>query len=881
MTRLRRNLSVALAVLAWLMGSGRALSAPTFTEKPAAGVQDDGKVVITFAVKGACDVAVGVVDATGKVVRHLAGGMLGDSAPEPLQKGALKQEIVWDGKDDDRKAAKGGPFSVRVELGLTAEFDRIIGWAGQKIDLPRGLTCGPDGTLYVVFGEGFYGHRRTTIISAFDRDGRYLRQVYPGPGGLPAAKRTGWPQVKPADGAEAPVIHHVGSRSVYPGAYFGSGEHGSPAVTADGKLVIVSGIRHTTKATIKYTDVRGGRRLLILGTDGGVGAGFLGPVLAGETTGGEGYVAVSPDGRYAYVSGLGAVSMWGRRAPAEMLHVVYRVRLDGGGKPEVFAGKLKSPGAGAAGLNDPGGIAVDAKGNVYVADRGNKRIAVFGPAGKLKGDIPADGAEADLRVSSKTGAVYARVADRVIKYGGLANPKKVGELKFPKSGKSAAASVYCMALDDSGAKPALWLSTGWWVLWTLEKFVDEGATFRSLGDPVSSRLAKDEPGLPFVMNVAVLGDRLITKTPSAPRASGDSALYDALTGKYVGSFRPRNDKGANEKRQALMFCGGEMLAGNDGRLYARTGGFMWPARNSANPGALRRYEADGTAAPFATLGQNFIKKYYHGHHRPAGTFVTKNGDIYFGCFPGYRGRDQKEKGLDVKLIAPDGSVKHERIVFMKGTTVGGIAVDPKGNIYVNVQIWQEGRRIPPWFAGRLPPDSKHGHPSMAYRQHGTIVKFGPKGGRIVPDPAGEFTGHAGGYAGLKAWAKGVRLRLEGAEWTRRAGYVPVNAPTEVGCQCENTRFDVDDHGRLFVPDLYRFRVTVLDSAGNDVTHFGGYGNMDNRGPKSKHPVPGIPYGWPIGLELANGRAYVADLNNRRIVVAKLGCAATETCAIGP
>jgi len=520
-------------------------------------------------------------------------------------------------------------------------------------------------------------------------------------------------------------------------------------------------------------------------------------------------------------------------------------------------------------------VAVDADGNVYVADHGNKRIAVFRPGGEFLGEIPAEPAE-QIAVSSRTGAVYARVRCGLVKYGGLKHPTKKAELAFPTVNDDLARHAFCMALDDSGEKPVLWLSSTRWINYRLVKVVDEGASFTSLGDPIAR--AMKGPALPFVMNAAAIGDTLITRTPSFPAASTTSFVYNLNTGAYEGTFIPKSVEGEREKRGALFFCGSEYTAGKDGRLYTQTGGFMWPAKGSANPGTVRRYDVSGKPVPFAALGAHFIHRFYHGHHRPAGMFVTEAGRIYVAAFPGYRGRDQKEKGLNVYVIGPDGRIENERLCFIKGATVGGLAVDRQGNIYVGVQIWPKGNRTPPWFAGRLPKDTKVGHPGRAYRQHGTIVKFPPTGGRIVPDPNGPYMGHAGGYAKPPGKSP-LSLRIENALWVRRAGYVSINDTREAGCQCENTRFDVDDYGRLFVPDLYRFRVMVLDAAGNELTHFGGYGNMDNRGPASARPTPAIPYGWPIGVELAGDRVIVTDLTNRRVVVARLTCAATATCDV--
>jgi hypothetical protein len=51
-----------------------------FTQKPAVTKEGD-KIVISFASKGKCDATVSIVDKDGKVIRHLASGVLGVNAP--------------------------------------------------------------------------------------------------------------------------------------------------------------------------------------------------------------------------------------------------------------------------------------------------------------------------------------------------------------------------------------------------------------------------------------------------------------------------------------------------------------------------------------------------------------------------------------------------------------------------------------------------------------------------------------------------------------------------------------------------------------------------------------------------------------------------------
>src|SRR4051812_14832988 len=55
---------------------------------------------IAFAASEPTDCAVAIADAQGKIVRHLAAGVLGANAPAPLHKDVLRQTLTWDGHDD-------------------------------------------------------------------------------------------------------------------------------------------------------------------------------------------------------------------------------------------------------------------------------------------------------------------------------------------------------------------------------------------------------------------------------------------------------------------------------------------------------------------------------------------------------------------------------------------------------------------------------------------------------------------------------------------------------------------------------------------------------------------------------------------------------------
>jgi len=81
---------------------------PKFAAKPAVTKSGAG-AKIAFTVDREMDVAVYVEDAQGKIVRHLAAGLLGTNAPAPLKPDALEQTLAWDGKDDLGQPVTGAP----------------------------------------------------------------------------------------------------------------------------------------------------------------------------------------------------------------------------------------------------------------------------------------------------------------------------------------------------------------------------------------------------------------------------------------------------------------------------------------------------------------------------------------------------------------------------------------------------------------------------------------------------------------------------------------------------------------------------------------------------------------------------------------------------
>ncbi|MHC4916617.1 MAG: hypothetical protein ACYTGB_14105 [Planctomycetota bacterium] len=837
-----------------------------FTTKPSAK-KAGGKTVISFAVSAPTDAEVAILGADGKVIRHLAAGLLGPKAPEPFKPG-LSQSLAWDGKGDDGKAVRGA--KVRVRLGMTAKLDRIIGWSSQQLGGVRGLVTGPDGTLYVLHGGGLLAHRDHFMITAFDRDGKYKHQVLPGPANLPPEKRKGWPRVTPEGGPEMPIIWDLLPRTTYPGVILSSRTFA--VVTKDGRYVALLASRGD-----KNADLRGGRGLMILGTDGGVPANLLGPEVC-PRVGGFGHIALSPDEKYVYATGFVSTGKKGKGPQ----NVVYRLALDGSEKSKVFiGGELYAAGKGKTGFNDPQGIATDREGNIYVSDYGNNRVAVFTPDGKYLDEIPVKCPDT-VHVSQKTGAIYVIQlkphkkpfndqhwgvsahnwwAERVVKLGGLKD--KTEKASWTNNLRTRYGGGGFICLDESGDQTVLWVSGMSYGGGPIMKFADTGKELKLLGTPISD-LAKQEKqvGVGYVADVTVLGDRVLTRHPAMGSMSPSSLAFNVDTGEPAGLFTPlRADGKMRENVWSLLY--GDAAAGADGKMYYHARSHM-----------VRRYDAAGKRLPYREAKKDekgnsddgYLTDLWHGHTRGTGLFVDRAGTVYIPAGVGNRKLDD----MKVKVIAADGKVLNDCAVHVQNSRMGGIAVDSKGNIYLGAQCAPKASRIPKWFAGKLPKDSPAKHPSIDYKNYATLFKFPPTGGAIVLDPKGEWNCVAQ-YAHKSATVKN-------AIWTRRIGYVGSHGK-ELGCHCETTRFDVDGYDRIFAPDLFRFRVYCLDSAGNEIAHFGSYGNMDSRGAESPVPEPEIPWAWPLSVECGRDKVFVADVINKRVVAVRFEHAAEETAAL--
>ena len=179
----RRTASAAFAVATLLIASSvrGVATAPGFAGRPR--VTKEGAVVrIRFAVTAPTDVEVAVLDAENRVVRHLAAGWLGGTnpPPEPLKAG-LDQELAWDGKNDEGQPCSGGPFQIRLRVGMKPELDGFLLENPASTGPISALAVGPNGNLYVFHRDPVDAHWGSTKIKILSRDGKHIRAVMPPP----------------------------------------------------------------------------------------------------------------------------------------------------------------------------------------------------------------------------------------------------------------------------------------------------------------------------------------------------------------------------------------------------------------------------------------------------------------------------------------------------------------------------------------------------------------------------------------------------------------------------------------------------------------------------------------------------------------------------
>jgi sugar lactone lactonase YvrE len=838
---------LALAAAAAAAGE----DAPKLAAGPAAKAEADG-VRITFTLAAPTDVAVDVVDAGGKVVRHLGSAALGAKNPPPPFTAGLAQSILWDRKDDAGRPVGGGMFRARVRLGLAASFDRFIR-SRQGPSLGHcsinGLAVTPDRRLIVLFIDGIppMAGRTENRICVLSRDGRYERTIYPFAASADPQALRGVDFLSAAPGRLAPRVYDRICISYLP--FMRALPRQTMATTADGRLVLTSGW-----GTELYRF--GPRKVLVMNADGTIPRQRLdGPVLAEGVNAGFPHLAVSPDAATVYACGLHFRGYVGKPH-----HVVYHAPLKVDATAAVFFGTKGEAGGGKDGLNDPRGIAVDARGNVYVSDYGNDRIVVLDAAGRYVGEIAVKGPEV-LAVHPKTGAIYVvsilgGSKYRLVKLTAFPGSKPTAELDLTRYGgvtRPATHFLYhpVLALDPHGDRPIVYLgSPSTWARYRLMRIEDAADGLKPT--VIQSLLPTAGPAFPYPQGVGA-ADRFFFLELSRSVAHGNLIRgweFDGAASRLVPWLRVAN----NTYRY---------VAGRDGLLYRGA----WYQGNT-----LSRVSRDGKVVPFSATGDASEPYVDHWHFRRNNLHVRPDGSIWMLHF-----LKRSSVNALVSKMGTDGRMQRKGVVEGLQAPVG-VRVDSRGNIYVADGLKPADQMLPPEidrFARRLraagtTPRGHHGEAvEDAYGEaYGSVLKFGPDGGRVRPVKQAEPSKKLlASYPGRRQFIADGLL----AACPRISPMSPPRSMEFSACWCLAAFFDLDGYDRLFVPDAMQFCVRVLDANLNEILRFGGYDRAEP-GAAPGAGGPPIPFEFPTWVNVSDAAAYVADAAPcaHRVVRVRLG-----------
>ncbi len=359
-----------------------------FTDSPKVVRQGD-RIEIFFESKGFCDVTVVIENSDGKIIRHLASGVLGPNAPQPFQKNSKAQKIIWDGKNDQGDYIDNKDnCNIKVSLGLKPQFEKNVLWSPyQRIGSKTPVLSACDEGVLVFDGKG------VDHLRLFDHEGKYKRTIYPFPAdklnkvnGLSFHEFPQDKQKLPLKSGHVQATLLTSGYSSSGADIFGSGR-AAGAMASLGNQIAIAESRLNWLALDGST---GGKSLLGPSVTLSADLGTIHEFRGGKYEIGPRSMAFSPDGKWLYMTCF----FWGFSWHQGVFHGVARMPVDGNEPPTLWKGSLKQTirrgddwkretGEAPADFNQPMSVTCDSLGNVYVADYFNDRIQVFKENGEF------------------------------------------------------------------------------------------------------------------------------------------------------------------------------------------------------------------------------------------------------------------------------------------------------------------------------------------------------------------------------------------------------------------------------------------------------------------------------------------------------------------
>ncbi|MBL8027240.1 MAG: T9SS type A sorting domain-containing protein [Fibrobacteres bacterium] len=821
----------------------------SFTIQPVLKRDGQNRLIAEFAISETTDVAVSIVDVRdSSIVRNLAAGLLGANAPAPLQRNTLHQQLVWDGKDNlGYTLPNPDIMKVRVRAELNASFDRFAGHNPYSFTAGtsgfgggvHGFAHGPNGSVLVCGNPGavyhYHIYRNPKIIRQYDADAVYMKTVYPFSSQLGYEKVKGWkPYLNSTDGSYNPVYPNNSlpgwSRSLLDVTKEGSCVPYLQFSTPTGKLFFghaynheifdIDGGKSDTASFLKtitspllpsisimlfgpniITPVPGSSDLLVSGI-------YSGTNSSGHLTGALD-TGMYRDGRIFRVNPS--------TSTATLYLSIDTVVKEPTSRESMLLGHKNY----TASLQ---GVAFDSKGRLYVCDRLHKRIGVYDTTTKaLIGSIPLAAGER-VSVSPSTGHVFATSRSGV-------NTVTVKLFKFMPF-DSGSARICSLTVISTGnvAESHLFVNeyNGTRRIWVGVNSVKSVMVYN---DNVSSfSVFKD------------FNEKASAQTPGFDRISVDRRnenvyFNDGWQGLYkITDWNNPVVRVCSTNTNERMMSG-EVTVSPHGFLFMRgslrgTGGTLSDiSRYTLTSG---RHEK----VLYSNTGTNVVTPQLYNRMGTVsglkGIAVSSNGVIATMFKSGAAATNENRVSFYADTGSKDTSTGITKI-WPVSSQAGGLRFDLSGNLYVGVRTANPGMVNPAGYAS-----------DWAYSTSiGSVVRF----------PIG-FDSSSATETGVSSASSYKIYPIGTAPFSKDA--------TAGGCVCRSPRFDVDNYGRLFLPNAITSQITITDNEGNALLRIGKYGNSDDPASGSN-----IPLSWPTSVAASEDYIYIADFGGNRIVRAKM------------
>lgn len=884
-----------------------------FTKEPVIKKDGTDKYVISFETASFCDVTIVIEEKkTGRIIRHLASGVLGKNAPKIFQKSSKTQQIIWDSKNDKGMYIKEiNRLQVRVSLGLKPLYEKsLFNSPEQRFGRNTMRIKSTKAGVYV-----YDGGKSWDFVKMYDHNGKYLKTIYPLSASVMSRTKGFDMRKDPSGKGEFPVKGNFLQNTFFKGgsnfglkgnmplkgeSHFGMFGKGVSFLAVNDHFVSL-GMSRIHTIGLKETN-----RL------------FYGSIVSEKVKLKRSIAkvtptsaALSPDGSKLYLTGyhfchLTAAGIGHYNGNWNTLNMVKVVDLKTG-KSRIFKGndKVNTIGSDNNSFSVPIHVATDAKGRVYVADFYNDRVQVFSGKGNFLKSIKSKRPTYVTVLNKSKDIVIATFGlesnnkklnlknrgDKpvVISFmGSYENPVLKSVVELPKSYMTTPGPYMyegeglkvSLNVNDDLGDIRIWVckEAGVENKYTRGKGVSNGLSVYRIKNKkpvIIKAFQKVAVNKLKVSKVNAYGKNRIYVNPKTGTVFMPMSIRDdgGIAFKTILEINPETEK---IKTHKPYFDAEDMAFDIDGFIYLKTSNLLarftlkeWKevpfdygieaiAHTDTSSARVVGKLVSGVKLPFSS-------EWHHG-----GFYITPKGSIVISgsydekiqikfedAFQMHKGRNGFSKTNHLVHVF-DKHGKPRRLDLLRGLSdIYGVGMDDDFNYYVMSGATRilDGKKYENGWSGALL--------KLPYKPTNVLTTS-----KKIPLPLDQSS-YPKKPADVVMGSK--KFWVNDAEWFYGAvGFAGKNAG--VGCACFNARMTFDYLNRSFVPELERYSVAVLDSAGNLICRIGKYGNANSQGPKSAEPLGGDEVGLVHGAYLAtltDKKLYIADQANSRIVSVNL------------